>query len=88
LTYIDSDKAFSELSAGALRDIKYSAIIICFSMAGGIAALMILSRGKGEDLTGIVAPGALFTVASGAVATVSALFQKRVQKGIDTRLME
>jgi len=79
----DSNKAFSELSAGALRQIKYWAITISALMLAGIAALMVVSRGKGEDITGIVAPALLITFLSSVVATIAAVFQKRAQKAID-----
>jgi hypothetical protein len=85
LSHMDGNKAFSELSAGALRQIKYSAVTISALMVAGIAALMALSRGKGEDITGIVAPGLLITFLSSVVATVAAVFQKRVQQAIDLR---
>ena len=54
-------------------------------MVAGIVALMVLSRGKGEDITGIVAPALLITIASGFVAIVAAILQKRVKKAIDTK---
>ena len=79
----DPNKAFSQLSAGALRQIKYSAITISALMLAGIAALMVVSRGKGEDITGIVAPALLITFLSSVVATIAAVFQKRAQKAID-----
>jgi len=75
-THTDRNKASSE-SSGALRYIKYSAITISVLMLAGIAALMALSRGKGEDITGIVAPALLIAVASSVVATVAAVLQTR-----------
>ena len=54
-------------------------------MVAGIVALMVLSRGKGEDITGIVAPALLITIVSGVVAIVAAILQKRVKKAIDTK---
>lgn len=54
-------------------------------MVAGIIALMVLSRGKGEDITGIVAPALLITIVSGVVAIVAAILQKRVQKAIETK---
>ena len=54
-------------------------------MVAGIVALMVLSRGKGEDITGIVAPALLITIASGFVAIVAAILQKRVKTAIDTK---
>ena len=54
-------------------------------MVAGIVALMVLSRGKGEDITGIVAPALLIAIVSGFVAIVAAILQKRVKKAIDTK---
>ena len=54
-------------------------------MVAGIVALMVLSRGKGEDITGIVAPALLITIGSGFVAIVAAILQKRVKKAIDPK---
>ena len=69
----------------ALKYIKYSAVTISGLMVVGIATLMVLSRGKGEDITGIVAPGLLITFLSSVVAIVAAVFQKRVQQAIDLK---
>ena len=85
LNYIDGNKAFSELSAGALRYLKYCALTISALMVAGIAALIALSRGKGEDIAGIVAVGLLITFASSVVAIVAAVFQKRVRKAINIK---
>ena len=68
-----------------LKYIKYAAVTISGLMVAGIVALMVLSRGKGEDITGIVAPALLITFASSVVATVAAVLQKRTQKAIDMR---
>ena len=68
-----------------LKTVKYSAIALSALMVAGIVSLMILSRGKGEDITGIVAPALLITFASSIVATVAAVVQKRVQKVIDIK---
>ncbi len=54
-------------------------------MVAGIVSLMALSRGKGEDITGMVAPALLTTIVSGFVAIVAAILQKRVKKVIDTK---
>ena len=80
------NNAFSKSSAGALRRLKYSAITISALMVAGILTLMVISRGKGEDIAGIVAPALLITFVSGVVAIVSAVLQKRVQKGVDVYL--
>ena len=68
-----------------LTIVKYSAITLSALMVAGIVALMVLSRGKGEDITGIVAPALLITIVSGFVAIVAAILQKSVKKAIDTK---
>jgi len=85
LNYIDRNEAFSELSARALRLIKYCATTISILMVGGIAAVMAFSFGKGEDIAGIVAMGLLVTFASTVVAAVAAVLQNQVQKGVDLK---
>jgi len=85
LTYIDGNKAFSELSVRALKHIKHCAITISLLMVAGIAAVMVLSAGTGEDIAGVVAMGLLMTFASSVVAAVAAVLQKHVQKAIDIK---
>lgn len=63
-----------------LKYMKYAAITISGLMVAGIATLMFLARGTGEDITGIVAPALLITVLSSVVAIVAAVLQKRVQR--------
>jgi len=85
LTYIDGNKAFTELSVRALKHIKHCAITISLLMVAGIAAVMVLSAGTGEDIAGVVAMGLLMTFASSVVAAVAAVLQKQVQKAIDLK---
>jgi hypothetical protein len=85
LTYVDRDQGFSESSVRALRLIKYCAITIGILMVAGIAAVMALSVGKGEDIAGIVAMGLLMTFASSVVAATAAVLQNQVQKAIDIK---
>ena len=68
-----------------LTIVKYSAITLSALLVAGIATLMVLSRGKGEDITGIVAPALLITFASSVAATVAAVLQKRLQKALDKK---
>jgi hypothetical protein len=72
-------------SPSTLKLVKYSAVTISALMVAGIVALMVLSRGKGEDITGIVAPALLITIVSGFVAIVAAILQNRVKKASDTK---
>ncbi len=66
-----------------LKFVKYSGSTVSVMMVLGIVALMIISRGKGEDITGIVAPALLLTIVSGFAAVIAAVLQKRAQKAID-----
>ncbi len=66
-----------------LKFVKYSGIVMCALMVTGIAVLMVLSRGKGEDITGIVAPAILVTMVSGVAAIIASVLQKRAQKALD-----
>ena len=66
-------------SKQSLKVVKYAAIAVGALMAAGIGTLMFISRGKGEDIAGIVAPALLITIISGIVATVAAVLQRRAQ---------
>jgi O-antigen/teichoic acid export membrane protein len=72
-------------SPSTLKHLKYSGITISALMVAGIVTLMVLSRGKGEDITGIVAPALLITIISSVVSIVAALLQKRAEKANDTK---
>jgi hypothetical protein len=54
-------------------------------MAAGIAAVMAVSFGKGEDIAGIVAAVLLIAFASSEVAAFTAVLEKQVQKAIDMK---
>ena len=68
-----------------LKAAKYSAIAISVLMLAGIAALMVISWDKDEDITGIVAPALLIAIISGIAAIVTAVLQRRLQKAIDRK---
>ena len=68
-----------------LKAVKYSAIALCSLMLTGIAALMVISWDKDEDITGIVAPALLIAIIAGIVAIVMAVLQRRLQKAIDQK---
>ncbi|HEX2748829.1 MAG TPA: DUF2975 domain-containing protein [Verrucomicrobiales bacterium] len=80
LIYIDGNRTFSELSARALRHIKHSALAIGFLMLAGIAWVMFLSAGTGDDSAGPVMIGLIGTFASSVVAAVAAVLRTQVQK--------
>ena len=64
-----------------LKIVRYAAIALCVLMLAGIATLMFLARGTGEDITGIVAPALLITFASSIVAIVAFVFQTTQAEG-------
>ena len=68
-----------------LAMVKYAAIIVSGLMVAGIATVMFLARGTGEDITGVVAPALLITIVSGVVAIVAFVFQKREAKTLDVK---
>ena len=72
-----------ESTAQTLRRVKLGAILITALMLAGIGGLMLLSAGKGEDITGIVAPALLIALLFGVIAAVAAVMQKRA-KGAGT----
>jgi hypothetical protein len=74
-----------EDSALFLKTVKYGAIAVSGLMVAGIATVMFLARGTGEDITGVVAPALLMTLVSGVIAIVATIFQKRGLKTIDIK---
>ena len=84
LSLIDRNKTFSDLSVRALRHIKHAAIAVGLLMVSGVAWVMVLSAGTGEDSAGPVMIGFIGTFASSVVAAVAAVLQAQVQKAIDT----
>jgi hypothetical protein len=68
-----------------LKVAKYAGITISALMLAGIATLMVLARGKGEDITGIVAPALLITIVASVVAIVATALQKRARNATDLK---
>ena len=65
-----------------LAAIKYAAIAMSALLVTGIVSLMILAAGKDEDITGIVMPALVLTVASIVVAVVAVVMQWQTRKSI------
>jgi hypothetical protein len=76
---MDPNNPRSTSTARTLGQIKFCAIVLSAMMLAGIVGLMILSAGKGEDITGIVAPALLIALLSGVAAAVTAVMQKRAK---------
>lgn len=83
LSYADANQVFSDRSVRALRHIKHAAITIGLLMVTGVAWVMILSAGTGEDSAGPVMIGFIGTFAASVVAAVAAVLQQQVQRVIE-----
>ncbi|MEH7121226.1 DUF2975 domain-containing protein [Neobacillus vireti] len=86
LIYIEKNKTFSALSVRALKAIKRCAIIISASIATGLIFLVVMSAGKGEDITGLISLGFMLTFASSVIATFAGVLQRLVKEVIDIKL--
>jgi len=67
-------------STGFFRLVKYAAIALAGLTVAGIITLMILARGTGEDIAGIVAPALLLTILSVVAAVVAAILQSSSER--------
>ncbi|MFI6762821.1 hypothetical protein ACIBF5_27195 [Micromonospora sp. NPDC050417] len=62
-------------ATNVFRIVKYLALTTGGLMVAGIATVMVLARGTGEDITGVVAPALLLTLLSVVAAVVAAILQ-------------
>ncbi len=77
LGFIGQNKTISRRSMKALQTIKYCAIsIICFIAGAEIFVLL----GEEADKAGFISLGIITTFASILVATIAAVFQKKIYK--------
>ena len=83
LSYIDKNKAFSELSVRTLKNIKYCAAIIG-SIYGACMPLFYLIAEK-DDAPGIIIIGLAFTFAPIVIAVFAAVLQKLLKNAIDIK---
>lgn len=83
LTYIDKNIAFSRNSVMALKNIKYSALIISvFYIVGMPYVFKIADQ---DDAPGVVLIGLLFASAPLVIAVFAAVLQKLIQNGLDLK---
>lgn len=83
LNFIDSNKAFSELSVKALKLIKYSALVFA-----GLYLLVLpyaYYRGDLDDAPGPIAFGIILIFGALVAATFAAVLQKLVQNGVQLK---
>lgn len=83
LSYIDKNKAFSELSVTALKHIKYCAITIGV-LYGGLIPLLI-PIADADDAPGLAGIPLIIIFASMAVAVFAAVLQKILKSAIDIK---
>ena len=84
LGYIGQNKVFTAESVGALKSIKYSAIVLSILIvAAGI--FIRIFHSKEDDPAGFLALCTITTFACIVVATAAAIFQKILQNAIDMK---
>ncbi len=81
LDYIDTNKAFSILSIGALNIIKFCALIISVLFLAGMP--YIFQVADKDDAPGVVMLGLVIIGASFVIATFAAVLQKLLQNAAD-----
>lgn len=80
LRYIDTNKAFSDLSILALKRIKYCALAIWALFVAGLP--LLYDRANKEDAPGVFALGLIIAFASFVIATFAEVLQKLLQNAI------
>lgn len=83
LSYIDKQKAFSELSVQALKHIKYCAITISSIYVLGMPLYYLLA--EADDAPGIILIGLVIIFASIVIAVFAAVLQKLLKNAIDIK---
>ncbi len=83
LSYIDKNKAFSELSVKALKNIKYCAFTFSILYVVGMPLLFLL--GDADDAPGIILIGLILIFASFVIAVFAAVLQKLLKNAIDIK---
>ena len=83
LSYIDKNKAFSELSVKALKNIKYCAITIS-SLYVVVMPLFYLIA-ELDDAPGLILIGMVIIFASMVIAVFAAVLQRLLQEAIDIK---
>lgn len=83
LDLIEKNKAFSELSVKALKNIKFCAIAI--GLLHVVCAPFLFIVAEGDDAPGVFAIGLVIIFASFVIATAGAVFQKLFQNALDIK---
>ena len=83
LSYIDKNKAFSEISVKALKNIKHCAITISGLHVIGLPFIFIFA--ELDDAPGVVLIGMLFIFAPMVIAVFAAVLQRLLQEAINIK---
>ncbi|ASS95736.1 DUF2975 domain-containing protein [Peribacillus simplex] len=83
LSYIDKNKAFSELSVRALKTIKNCAITISVLYVVGMPLFYLMA--EMDDAPGIILIGMVVIFASMVIAVFAAVLQRLLQEAIDIK---
>jgi len=83
LTYIDQNRAFSELSVEALKNIKHCAIAITILYMGGVPLLAPIAQA--DDAPGLIVAGMVVACAPMVIAVFATVLQKLLQNAIDIK---
>ncbi|UKS23851.1 DUF2975 domain-containing protein [Paenibacillus sp. HWE-109] len=83
LSYIDKNKAFSELSVQVLKNIKYCAIAISSLYVVGMPLFYLVA--EKDDAPGVIVIGMLMIFASLVIAVFAAVLQKLLKNAIEIK---
>ncbi|MFJ7738682.1 DUF2975 domain-containing protein [Lysinibacillus sp. NPDC097287] len=83
LSYIDKNKAFSELSVSSLKKIKYCAFSISILYVVGMPLFYLIA--ERDDAPGIIIIGMVMIFASFVIAVFAAVLQKLLKEAIDIK---
>ncbi|KAA0964868.1 DUF2975 domain-containing protein [Sporosarcina sp. ANT_H38] len=83
LSYIDNNKAFSDLSVKALKTIKDCAITISILYVVGMPLFFLV--GEKDDAPGVIVIGLVIIFASMVISVFAAVLQRLLQEAIDIK---
>ncbi len=83
LNYIDKNKAFSDLSVKAIKNIKYSAISM--SLIYALAMPFVYHRADVDDAPGLIILGLGFVFAPTVIATFAAVLERILKDALSIK---
>lgn len=83
LSYVDKNKAFSELSVKSLKAIKYCAVAI--SIVNAACLPFIYTWAQADDAPGLIIVGTVFSLAPFTVAVFAAVLQRLLKDALDIK---